>query len=122
MTCDKVRLADKIRLADFFLSETQVRGGNRTRFFGVVHEIGLRVVFGRFTDDLDGVLVGADRTVGTESVEHRLVHTGIVNMEVVIIGKACMRNIIVNTDGKVGLLFSFHIIKDGFDHRRGEFF
>jgi len=82
----------------------------------------LRVVVGCFTDNLDGVLVGAYRTVRAESVEHGLMHTGIVNMEVMIVGEAYMGYIVFDTDCEVALFFSFHIIEYGFDHCRSKFF
>ena len=122
MARNKVSLSDKVGLADLFLSKAQVRGGNRSGLLGVVHKIGLRVVVGRFTDNFDGVLVGADRTVRAESVEHSLMHTGIINMEVMVVGKAYMGYVVFDTDGKVALLFSFHIIEYGFNHCRSEFF
>ena len=122
MARNKVRLSDEIGFADLFLSKAQVRSGNRSGLLGVVHKIGLCVVVSRFTDNFDRVLVGADRTVRAESIEHCLMHTGIVNMEVRIIGEADMRYVVFDADGKVALLFSFHIIEYGFHHCRGEFF
>ncbi len=41
---------------------------------GVVDEVALRVVGRVLADDLDGVLVGAHRAIGTEAVEERPDH------------------------------------------------
>ena len=66
---DVVRLGDEVRGLDLVLSETQVGDGNAAGLLGVVGEVSLRVHVGVVADDLYGLLVGADRSVGTESPE-----------------------------------------------------
>ena len=46
------------------------------RLLGVVDEVALHVKVGLVADDLDRVLVGADRAVGAEPVEDRRRHVG----------------------------------------------
>ena len=52
------------------LPKRRWRYGKAAGLLGVVGEVALRVHVGVVADDLDGVLVGADGTVGTQAVEH----------------------------------------------------
>ena len=74
VTCHEVRGVHQISRADRRVAETKVRAGETTGFLGIVREICLTVFVGVVTDDLDGVLVGAYRTVCAESVELGLEH------------------------------------------------
>ena len=47
----------------------KVRQSNGARFLGIVVEVSLGVVFSIFTNDFDGVFVGTDGTIGTETIE-----------------------------------------------------
>ena len=62
---------DEVGGANRVGSEAQMRCRHRAGLLGVVDEVALRVVGSLGADDLDGVLVGADGAVGTESVEER---------------------------------------------------
>ena len=51
------------------LTKTQVGNGNTAGLLGVILEVSLSLHVSMVTDDLDGVLVGADCTVSTKSPE-----------------------------------------------------
>ncbi len=63
MAGDEVRTVDQIGRLNGRLAETEVRNGDAARFFGIVEEVCLRIHIGMVADDLDGILVCADRTV-----------------------------------------------------------
>ena len=65
----KVRGSHQVRSQNGLVAETEVRAGVAARFLRVVVEVDLAVFIGVIADDLDGVLVGTHRTVGTETVE-----------------------------------------------------
>ncbi len=67
------RLGDEAGLPDGFRSESQVAHRQGAGLLRVVYEVALRVVVGFLADDLDGVLVRADRSIGAEPQEHGLV-------------------------------------------------
>ena len=69
MTSDKVCLCDIVRALDGLVAESQVRDRDAAGLFGVVLEISLNVFVGMVADDLDRVLVRADRSVAAESPE-----------------------------------------------------
>ena len=68
---DEAGGGDQIGRADRLGAEAQM--GNRlgAGLVGIVDEIALRIQPGVFGDDLDAVLVGADRAVGAQAVEDR---------------------------------------------------
>ena len=71
-------LAEKgIGRSDRQVAETQVRRGVTARLLRVVREVCLAIFVRRAADDLDRVLVGAYRTVGTQAEEERLERTGL---------------------------------------------
>lgn len=69
MAGDKVSRVDEIFRLNGLVPESQMGNGDAARFFGIVEEIRLHVFVGMVADNLDGVLVGAHRTVGAETVE-----------------------------------------------------
>ncbi len=72
MAGDEVRTLDQIRRPDRLRAEAQVRHGDRARLLRVVDEVALHVGLVVLADDLDAVLVRADRPVGAKAVEHGL--------------------------------------------------
>ena len=60
---DQVRIAYIVRLLNGRVAETQVGLGQAAALLGVIGEVCLRVHVGVVADDLDGVLVRADRAV-----------------------------------------------------------
>ena len=47
-----------------------MRNGHCARLLGVVNEVTLGVIFSILADDLDGVLVRADRAIRPQTIEH----------------------------------------------------
>jgi predicted DNA-binding protein (UPF0278 family) len=74
MDADEVGRLHQIRRLDRIRPETQMRDRLRAGFLGVVDEITLGKKFRIVADDLDRVLVSADRAVRTQSEEHRPHH------------------------------------------------
>ena len=70
MAGDEIGLRYQVSGVNGLRAEAQVRNRHRAGFLGVINEISLRVVVGVLADDLDGILVGAHRAVGAQSVEH----------------------------------------------------
>ena len=66
---DEVRVGHIVGGADGVLTEAQVALGDAEGLLGVVLKVRLAVHIRRLADDLDGVLVGAHRTVGAETPE-----------------------------------------------------
>ncbi|MCL4102565.1 hypothetical protein MMG03_002169 [Fibrobacter succinogenes] len=112
---------DQVRSVDDALTETEVRSGHGTRLLGVVYEVTLSVVFGFVTDNLDGVLVCANGTVGAQTEEHGLEEVGI-QLEVRIDGEAGVADIVVDTNGETCAgCVQLQFVEDSLDHSRGEF-
>ena len=66
----KVSLLDIVGGLDGLLrAEAQVADGDAAGLLGVILEVGLRLQVGVVTDDLDGVLVGADGAVRAQTPE-----------------------------------------------------
>jgi hypothetical protein len=61
---DEVSVLDIIFGADWLFAEAEVATSGAAGFTGVILEIGLSILSGRIADDLDGVLVGGDGSVG----------------------------------------------------------
>ena len=80
----EVGRVDEVGRADHVAAEAEVRDRDAAGLLGVVLEVALRVVLGVVADDLDGVLVRADRAVRAEAPEHALLavalrhHKGVV--------------------------------------------
>ena len=79
---DEAGAADEVRRADRPRPEAQVRDRDGARLLRVVDEVALREAVGLLAEDLDRVLVGADRAVGAEAVEDRARDVGRLDVEV----------------------------------------
>ena len=71
VACHEAGLPDQIGRLDRRVAEAQMRYRLRARFVRIVDEVALGIEPRIFGDDLDAVLVGADRAVRAEPVEHR---------------------------------------------------
>ena len=120
---DEVSLRDQVSARDGVLAETEVRSGQAAGLLGVVDEVALGVVVGVVADDLNGVLVGADRAVGTEAVEHGAIGVGVfLSLPGRIVRKGGAHDVVVDADREVILrFFGFQVVKDAFAHGVGEF-
>ena len=72
------------------------------------------------TDDLDGVLVGADGTVGAQAVEHAGAGAGGSGREGVAQLQAGAGHVVFNTHGEVVLHFAVQVVEHGLDHGGSE--
>ncbi len=120
---DKVSGVDEVGGVDGLIAETKVGDGDTAGFLRVVCEVSLDLLVGVVTDDLDGVLVGADGTVRAETPEL----TGIGSLRNGVEnggdGQAQVADIVVDGDGEVLLrLCSFHVLIDRDDVGRSGVF
>src|SRR3989304_571291 len=125
MTGDKGCLVhlNEIRRADGLRPEAQVRYRHCAGLLRVVIEIALREVVGLFADDLDRVLVRADRAISTETEEHATHGIFGLDYEGRVHIKAGVRDIVVDTNTEMILGFRFvQFIESGFDHCGSELF
>ena len=97
MTGYEVGTVDKIRCTNGLFAETQMAGGDTPSLFGVINKIGLNIVVGGFTDDLDGVFVRANGTIGAKSIEYCGVKTVVNQFKLGIGNEAGTGDIVDNT-------------------------
>ena len=118
----EVRLGDQVRGLDRARAEAQVGDGGGTGLLGVVHEVALNVQVRVLADDLDGVLVGAHGTVGTEAEEHGARHVVRFRGVIFIVRDAGAQHVVVDADGEVVLgSVLFQAVIDALDHGGSEF-
>ena len=121
--CDEVGGVDKVGRLNRSLTETKVRNGYTARLLTVVEEVTLSVHIRMVADNLDRVLVRADRTVRTQTVElttDRACGRGVVLSREV---ERSVGYIVVNTDSEVILRLSlFEVFVNRVNHGRVEFF
>ena len=65
-----------------------MRNRLRAGFVGIIDEVALRILPGVFGNDLDAVLVRADRAVGAQTVENRAGGLGRLDREIPFDGEA----------------------------------
>ena len=99
---------------DRLMSEAQVALGDAAGLLGVVLKIGLGVLIGVIANDLDGVLIGADRTVGTETPELAGDDALAGGHDVFSDRQRRKGDVVIDADGEVVLLFSGHVVEHGF--------
>ena len=122
MARHEVGLGTEVGAADQVRPEPQVRDGDRAGLLGVVDEVALGVVVGVAADDLDRVLVRADRPVGAETVEHALEHVFLRDPPGGVYVEACSGHVVVDSHREMGFrCFGGQVIQDRLDHRGREF-
>ena len=121
MARDEAGAADEVRRADGARSEPEMAHRHRARLLGVVDEVALRRVPRGVADDLDAVLVGADRAVRAEAVEHGAHHLGVLGVEGRIEVEREVGDAVPDAEGEVvarpGLA---ELVVHGLDHGRRE--
>ena len=100
---DEVSLGDVVGGFDGGLAETQVGYGQAARLLGVIGEVALCVHVGVVADDLDGVLVGADGAVCTETPELTAVGACGSGVGILDNGQRKIGNVIDDADGELSL-------------------
>ena len=103
MAGHEVRGADQIRSLDRNVTETEVGAGVSAGLLGVVVEIALGILRSMVTDDLDGVLVGANGTVGTETVELALGSARLHDGDFLLYREGLEAEVIHDSDGEAVL-------------------
>ena len=121
MAGHEVSLRAQVRAADEVRTEPQMRDRHRAGLLGIVDEVALCVVGGVTADNLDRVLVGADRSVRAETVEHTLDAARMLRMPGLVNRQAGVGHVVVDADGEVVLgRFGGKVVEYGLDHRRRE--
>ena len=95
-----VCLVQKIGRFNRGFTESQVRHGDAAGLFGVVVKVCLCIQIGIIADNLDGVLICADGTVGTKAPELTAGCTGRSRIDSLAERQRQVGNIIADTDGK----------------------
>ena len=97
MAGDKIGFADQIGGMDGFFPKTQMGNGHGSGFFGIVYKVSLSPVFGFLTNNLDGILIGAHRTISAQTEEHPAHDIVTFRGKMGIIFQAGMGYIFINT-------------------------
>ena len=121
MAADEAGLLHQVGRADRLRPEPQVRHGLRARLLRVVDEVALRVQVLLGAEDLDRVLVRADRAVRAEAEEDRADRAGRFDVQRRVIRQAQAGHVVVDADREPGprpLAGEFG--ENTGDHARGE--
>src|ERR1700756_2611983 len=117
MAGDETGAGDQVAGANRLVSEAQVRDRHGAGLLRVVDKIALRVVLRAFADNLDGVLVRPDRTVGAETVEKRADGFRILGEKRGIAVQSEMRHVILNADDEMPAgLNGRELVEHGLNH------
>ena len=81
-----------------FGPKTKVRNRHRTRLLRIVDEISLGVVAGILPDNLDGILVGAHRSIGAEAVKHSAHDAVRLDRKLRIVAQAAVTDVVVDAN------------------------
>ena len=121
MAADEARLLDQIRRPNRPRAEAQMRDGDRAGLLRVVDEVALRERVRLLADDLDRVLVGADRAVGAQAEEDAARHVGGLEVELAIPLERRVADVVDDADGEVALgPRSAQFVEHRARHRRRE--
>jgi len=119
MAGHEARVFDQVGRPDRPRAEAQMRDRHGTRFLRVVDEVALHVEVGLVADDLDRVLVGADRTVRTEPEENGADHVVLLDVEFGVVLERAMRDVVDDADGEAtAWLVRGQLVEYCLDHRR----
>ena len=113
----KIGFVDQVGRVDGLGAEAKMRDGHRARLFGVVNKITLRIIICLRSYDLDGVLVGSDGSVRTETKENSLKNLFVGQGKIGIELQRGVCYIIIDADSEMlfGLLF-FQLVKNRLYH------
>ncbi len=121
MAGDEVGAADQVGGVERPRPKAQVGHRDRAGLLRVEHEVALGVVRRILADDLDRVLVGADRAVGAKAEEHGPHHVIGLGRERIVVDQTGVGDIVVDADGEVVLHHRLgQLVIDSLDHRRRE--
>ena len=121
MAGHEARLLDEVRRADRARAEAQVRHRDGARLLRVVDEVALRVGVRLLADDLDRVLVRADRAVRAEPEEHGALHVRRLDVEAASTGSdRCVTSSVIPTVKGCGGSSERSAVEHRLHHRGGE--
>ena len=122
MAGDEPRLADQIGRPDGVGADPEMRDRHRSRFLGIVDEIALGVEIRVLSQNLDRVLVGSDRAVGTETEEDCPLHLLALGGKRLVDVERKAGHVVDDSDGEMRFrLFPGQFVEHRLDHGRGEF-
>ena len=121
VTRNKVRIRHEERVVHFAVAETQMRNRYAAGLLGVVCKVRLCILFSRTADDLNGVLVRADRTVSTETPEHAGNNIVRHNIDVCTNRNGKVGYVIFDTDREAVPRTVIDVVVTCFNHGRSEF-
>ena len=120
---DEVGIIDEIRHLDRRIAKAQMRYGDAAGFLGIISKISLSIHIGVIADDLDGTLIGADCTVGTEAPELAGFQAFAACRDAFDARQGFIGNIVDDAQSEVVLRFEgFEVFKGSDDVARQEFF
>ena len=96
----KIGLLDQVSRLDGLLPETQVGHGNAAGLLGIIIKVSLCVHVCIVTDNLDGVLVGANGTVCAKAPELAVNGAFRRGDRIFLYLQGKVGNVIINTDGE----------------------
>ncbi len=121
MARNELRPLHEIGRANWTGTEAEVRGRPRSGFLRVVDEEALCVAGCVFSDDLDRILVGANRPVGSETVEDAADDVAAFRHEIGVVLQARVRDVVSDADGEVVFRVGCgEVVEDRLDHRGRE--
>src|SRR6266480_1641645 len=95
---DEVRLINQIGGANRMRAKPQMRDRYGASLLRIVDEIALGVIPSLLADNLDGILVCADRAIGYEAVENRAYGVRALSGKTGIVFEAGVRDVVANTN------------------------
>ena len=119
MTGNKVGSGDIVAGADGLRAKPQMGDGDAAGLLGVILEVGLCVKVGVVTDDLNGVLVGANGAVRAEAPEFTCGVALGLTVGIVGDGQAQVGHVIVDAQGKGSLRLVLHEVQISGDQAAG---
>ena len=100
-----------------------MRDRHGARLLRVIDEVALGIIAGLLTDNLDGVLVCADGTVGAQAVENRAHRIRTLGGKSGIVFEAGMGHVVVNANREMIARYrALELVENGLGHCRSELF
>ncbi len=87
MAGNEISRLHQVSGTDGLFPETQMRCSQRTGLFGIIYKIALYKIIRFIPDDLDGILIGAYRTVCTQSEEQPAEFMLCIQVKFLIVGQ-----------------------------------
>ena len=108
----EVGLADQVGRGDGGLPEAEVRDGDSSRLLGIVGEVPLGVHIRVVADDLDGVLVGPNGSVGSQPPEDTADNVLGLRVDLLVHRDGAVGHIVVDPDREVVETSALEVLED----------